>query len=208
MQVNARISKEWRQRILFMFFMIFGLAAWFLTDGYIFWPKENQRYTEFAQIAEPLIEEGRAEDRESPAVQLAWQRHCREEGYNNTKIPKERTDSDIAQQLWIGWIKMAGVFLFGIWICWNHTRSIRAEGELITGASGEQVPLDAIIETDRRKWAKKGIAYAIYEVQGKRRRLTLDDHKFAGCEAILLEAEKRIEARAAASKQSKAPAEI
>ena len=33
----------------------------------------------------------------------------------------------------------------------------------------------------------------------KQRRLTLDDHKFAGCEAIILEAEKRIRARAGES---------
>jgi hypothetical protein len=80
---------------------------------------------------------------------------------------------------------------------------VRAEGDLITGASGEQVHLDSIIDMDRRKWASKGIAYAIYEEGGKQKRLTLDDHKFLGCEAIILEAEKRIAARAAAQ----APAE-
>ena len=50
---------------------------------------------------------------------------------------------------------------------------------------------------DRQKWASKGIAYAIYEEGGKRKRLTLDDHKFLGCEGIILEAEKRIAARTA-----------
>jgi hypothetical protein len=74
----------------------------------------------------------------------------------------------------------------------------------VTGASGERVPLDSIVEMDRRKWQSKGIAYAIYEEGGKRKRLTLDDHKFLGCEAIILEAEKRIAARAGVSP---APAE-
>ena len=59
--------------------------------------------------------------------------------------------------------------------------------------------LDSIVDMDRRKWADKGIAYAIYEENGKRKRLTLDDHKFIGCEAIILEAEKRIAARAGAT---------
>ncbi|MET0261452.1 MAG: hypothetical protein ABW223_01045, partial [Rariglobus sp.] len=53
-----------------------------------------------------------------------------------------------------------------------------------------------IVEMDRHKWTNKGIAYAIYEVNGKRRRLCLDDHKFIGCEEIILEAERRIAARA------------
>ena len=44
MEVNARISTEWRKRMLFMFFMIFGIAAWFLSDGYYFWPNEDKRF--------------------------------------------------------------------------------------------------------------------------------------------------------------------
>jgi hypothetical protein len=102
----------------------------------------------------------------------------------------------------IGGVLTSLAVLFGIWILWNHRLSVRAEGDLITGASGQQVHLDSIIATDRKKWKKKGIAYAIYEENGKQKRLTLDDHKFAGCEEILLEAERRIEARAQAQKDS------
>jgi hypothetical protein len=73
---------------------------------------------------------------------------------------------------------------------------VRADGDIITGAGGETVHFDSIVEMDRRKWENKGIAYAIYEKDGKRRRLCLDDHKFIGCEEIILEAERRIAARA------------
>jgi hypothetical protein len=197
MEVNARISKEWRKRMLFMFFMIFGIAAWFLSDGYYFWPKENQRYEEYTAIKNALIEAGKAEaddEEESPALQIAWQRHAREQGYKS-QVPKERTDAAIREQRAIGWVMMAGSLAFLGWIAWNHTRSVRAEGETIIGASGERVQLGSIVATDRKKWENKGIAYAIYEANGKARRLCLDDHKFAGCEAILLEAEKRIQAR-------------
>jgi hypothetical protein len=111
-------------------------------------------------------------------------------------VPKERTPGDLAGQRWAGWVLFAGGVVFAAWVAWNHTRSVRAEGDIVIGASGERVPLDSIVEMDRHKWASKGIAYAIYEENGKRRRLTLDDHKFLGCEAIILEAEKRIAARA------------
>ena len=50
MEVNARISTEWRKRMLFMFFMIFGIAAWFLSDGYYFWPNEDKRFDEYTEI--------------------------------------------------------------------------------------------------------------------------------------------------------------
>ena len=194
MEVNARISTEWSKRMLFMFFMIFGIAAWFLSDGYYFWPNEDKRFDEYTEIIDGLVEAGKAEDAESSSVQIAWQRHAREQGYKS-KVPKERTDSAIGEQRMIGWVMMGGSLVFLAWIGWNHTRSVRAEGEIVIGASGERVELDSIVATDRKKWKNKGIAYAIYEVAGKQKRLCLDDHKFAGCEAILLEAEKRIKAR-------------
>lgn len=195
MQVVARISKEWRRRMLFMFFMIAGMAGWFLYDGHILWPDEGKRYVEYAEIRDSLIESGEAKDDESSFVRLAWERHAREAGYRRN-IPKERTDAAIHEQLVIGWTMMSGALIFGLWIAWNHRREVRAEGETVIGASGERVELDSITAIDRKKWKSKGIAYALYMDGGKQRRLTLDDHKFAGCEAIILEAEKRIRARA------------
>jgi hypothetical protein len=195
MDVVARISKEWRRRMLFMFFMIFGIAGWFMYDGYLLWPDEAQRYSEYAKIKDALAEAGEAVDEESTALRIAWERHAREQDYRRN-IPKERTDGDIHEQRVIGWVMMVGALLYGLWIAWNHTRTVRAEGETIIGASGERVELDAITAIDRKKWKNKGIAYGIYEDGGKKRRLTLDEHKFKGCEAIILEAEKRIHARA------------
>lgn len=194
MNVNARISFEWRRRMLILFLMFFGIGAWFLLDGYVNWPGEAKRYEAFAEIRKGLVEVGEEEDEVSPEVKLAWQRYAEEEGYS-TKVPKERTDSAIGEQRVIGWCLMVFAIGFGIWIIWNHRLSVRAEGETVIGASGQRVELDSIIATDRKKWKKKGIAYAIYEENGKRKRLTLDDHKFAGCEEILLEAERRIKER-------------
>lgn len=194
MEVVARISREWRRRMLFMFFMIFGIAAWFLYDGYILWPDEAQRHTEYLEIKDALIEAGDAVDEKSTSVRLAWERHARELDYRRN-IPKERIEGDIRDQRVIGWTMMVGALLYGAWIAWNHTRQVRAEGEIVIGASGERVGLDSIIAIDRKKWKDKGIAYGIYKKGGKQRRLCLDEHKFKGCEAIIIEAEKRIKAR-------------
>lgn len=194
MEVVARISREWRRRMLFMFFMIFGIAAWFLYDGYILWPDEAQRHTEYLEIKDALIEAGDAVDEKSTSVRLAWERHARELDYRRN-IPKERTEGDIRDQRVIGWTMIVGALLYGAWIAWNHTRQVRVEGEIVICASGERVGLDSIIAIDRKKWKDKGIAYGIYKKGGKQRRLCLDEHKFKGCEAIIIEAEKRIKAR-------------
>jgi hypothetical protein len=194
MEVVARISKEWRRRMLFMFFMIFGIAAWFLYDGYILWPDEAQRHVEYLEIKDTLIEAGDAVDEESTSVRLAWERHAREMDYRRN-IPKERMDDDIREQRVIGWVMIIGALLYGVWIAWNHTRQVSAEGDIVIGASGERVDINTITAIDRKKWKDKGIAYGIYEEGGKQRRLCLDEHKFRGCEAIIIEADQRIEAR-------------
>ena len=194
MEVVARISKEWRRRMLFMFFMIFGIAAWFLYDGYILWPDEAQRHVEYHEIKDTLIEAGDAVDEESTSVRLAWERHAREMDYRRN-IPKERMDDDIREQRVIGWVMIIGALLYGVWIAWNHTRQVSAEGDIVIGASGERVDINSITAIDRKKWKDKGIAYGIYEEGGKQRRLCLDEHKFRGCEAIMIEADQRIKAR-------------
>ena len=198
MQVDARISKEWRRRMLFMFAMLFGCALWFLTDGYIIWPNEAERYQKYADIRDEMLESGKAASEESQELKTAWRNHAMRTDIS-PKIPKERTDEAIREQVIIGWFLMAVALLFAAWVAWNHRRSVRAEGDTIIGASGQRVQLDSIVATDRKKWKNKGIAYAIYQVDGKKKRLCLDDHKFAGAEEILLEAERRIKERAEAT---------
>lgn len=200
MQVHARISKEWRRRMLFMFAMLFGFSCWFLSDGYVIWPNEAERYEAYADIRDEMLESGKAEDEESLELRVAWQKRARETDMS-AKVPKERPPEAIQEQRTIGWSLMAVSLIFGGWIAWNHRLSIRAEGETVIGASGQRVVLDSIIATDRKKWKNKGIAYAIYKENGKKKRLCLDDHKFAGAEEILLEAERRIKARAEAGEE-------
>ena len=202
MDVDARISKEWRRRMLFMLFMVSTIAAWFLYDGYVVWPNEAERHAEFVEIEEALVESGKIEAVAHQAhdakvneyLRIEWERHAKQAGYTRD-MPKERTDASIREQRMIGWVMMTGSALFALWIGWNHKLRVQAEGEVVIGTSGQRVELDSIVKIDRKQWDKKGIAYAIYEVDGKPRRLTLDDHKFSGCEAIILEAERRIKQR-------------
>jgi hypothetical protein len=192
--VNARISKEWRRRMLFMFAMIFGIAAWFLTDGYIIWPNEAERYEAYSELRDELIETGEIVDEESPEMRIAWQKYARQADIT-AKVPKERTDAAIKEQVVIGWTLTLISLSFAAWIAWNHKLSIRTEGDTVIGASGQRVEIDSIVGMDRKKWKNKGIAYAIYKDGEKEKRLCLDEHKFKGAEAIILEAERRIAER-------------
>jgi len=184
--------------MIFMAIMINGMALWFCYDGFVAWPAEAKRHAQLEVITAELVPADKEIDPKDPAVIRAWETYA---AANNLKpkVPKKRTDSDIGGQRKIGGVILTIGFGFIGWVLLQHRRSVRADGDLITGPSGEQVHLDSIIDMDRRKWASKGIAYAIYEVDGRSRRLCLDDHKFIGCEAIILEAERRIVVREAAA---------
>lgn len=178
--------------------MINGSGLWFLYDGYIAWPAEAARHKQLAVAVAGLVPSGQALDPKDPAVVRAWATYAAEHKLP-PKLPKERTAGDIGGQRGIGGVMMAAGLLFVGWVLLQHRKSVRADGDVITGPSGETVHLDSIVDMDRRKWANKGIAYAIYEQDGRQRRLCLDDHKFIGCEAIILEAERRMAARKAAA---------
>ena len=188
--------------MLFMLFMVSTISAWFLWDGYVTWPNGAERHAEFVEIEAAMVASGKIEAVEHQAhgaevneyLRIAWERHAKQAGYKRD-MPKERTDASIREQRMIGWVMMTGSVFFGLWVLWNHKLSVRAEGDVVIGTSGPRVELDSIVKIDRKQWQKKGIAYAIYEVDGKQKRLCLDDHKFKGCEAIILEADRRIKAR-------------
>ena len=55
MRVDARISKEWRKRMFFMGFMIWGSALWFAYDGYVAWPAEEERYQKLVELTADLV---------------------------------------------------------------------------------------------------------------------------------------------------------
>ncbi len=191
MQVHARISKEWRRRMIFMGAMIWGSAGWFAYDGYVAWPAEEQRYQQLVELTADVVQEGDKITEKNPEVKQAWLTYATANDLK-PKVPKHRSAGDLAGQRYIaGFFTLIGV-IFTSWVLLQHRKDVRAEGEVITGAGGETVNFDEIIEMDRSKWETKGIAYAIYQREGKRRRLCLDDHKFIGTEAIILEAEKRI----------------
>ena len=195
MKVHARISKEWNRRMIILAFMLNGSALWFLYDGYIAWPSEQARYEQLVTITSDIVPEGTKLTDKDPAVTRAWEVYAAKNNLK-AKLPKHRSPGDLSGQRITG-----GVFLFfGLsfvsWVLLQHRKSVRVDGDIITGAGGETVHLDSIVEIDRHKWENKGIAYAIYEKDGKSRRLCLDDHKFIGCEEIIREADRRIAARA------------
>ncbi len=66
MQVDARISSEWRKRMICMGAMIWGSALWFAYDSYIAWPAEAERYQTLVEITADIVPEDAPPRRKIP----------------------------------------------------------------------------------------------------------------------------------------------
>ena len=126
-----------------------------------------------SRLRRALVESGKIEAVEHQAhgaevneyLRIEWERHAKQAGYKRD-MPKERTDASIREQRMIGWVMMTGsVLCLGCGCCGTTGLRVRAEGEVVIGTSGQRVELDSIVKIDRKQWAKKGIAFAIYEVE-------------------------------------------
>ncbi len=179
MEVVARVSKVWRKRMLML--TLFGLAGggWFFYDGFVGYPKQIVRAKEFQQFEL----EGRVAE---------WPAHAASKGWRTDNPGEPKTAKDLDTQKQCGMLGvLLSLSLAGYWF-WSEQRCIRLDGEVITAPTGTQVQLSEITEVDRRKWDGKGIAIALYERDGERRKLIIDDYKYEGAVQILEEVERRL----------------
>ena len=77
----------------------------------------------------------------------------------------------------------------------SYGRWVESTDKGITSSWGESFDFDQILQLDKKKWAKKGIAKVTYQDGDRRRRFVLDDFKFERptMDQILYDLEQRID---------------
>ncbi|MBI5394692.1 MAG: hypothetical protein HZA91_05270 [Verrucomicrobia bacterium] len=182
MEIVTTLSRQWRNRILFQTAFFVGFGLWFAYDGAVGYPRHNDRLAQFA-----------AAKARGEAVE--WRAFAENKGWAGQDHPDPYTAADLKVQFVLGTIcVVAGAMALG-WFLIGRRQKLSSDGQVVCGVRGQRVPLEAFVDVDKRKWDRKGIAYAFYEENGKRRRLTIDDYKFVGGEDILKQVEERIAAK-------------
>jgi len=116
-----------------------------------------------------------------------WSFYGSSTGYKHWKVkdPVYHFSSEIKGQLWIAnilWI-LAGLTFFYMII--GSRRRLSADAESLTTESGIRILFDSVHEIDRRKWAKKGLAYLKYRNDdGTDKRAVIDDLKYREADQI------------------------
>lgn len=147
--IVARGDSWFRMKWVGMGLLFLAGAGWFLYDGFVGWPKEN----------EAIIAKAKAEDRPIPEKSL-------------------HSDTDVALQKVIGFC-IVPLSLLIVLRGFRGTRGeYRLSGDTLHVPGHPPVPLDAIRAIDQSKWDRKGIAFIDYELNGKAGRLKLDDYMY------------------------------
>lgn len=162
MPAEARITKLWTQQKGIIPFLFLAYAAWFLWDGFIGYPRSNERWDAH-------------EARKDKAGE--WEKYCAERGWK-TEVPHRRLEGkDILGQFVVGGMTGA-IGLFAL-IYWQRQRRtvVRSDEEGVTTPSGKRVPYTAITHVDKRRWKAKGLSTVRYTLNGVNGQFTLDDAK-------------------------------
>lgn len=179
MTIVTTISREWRNRMLMQTAFLVGFGLWFFHDGGVTYPKHNDRVAEYrAAVAR--------------GEKTKWSDFALKRGWPGQEHPAAYSPAELKTQFVLGALCVALGGATVVWLILGFRQQMSSDGQTLCGVRGERVPLEAFVSVDKRKWERKSIAYASYEQDGQRRRLTIDDYKFVGAEDILKQIEEQI----------------
>ena len=161
--IVARAGTYFRNTRYIMCALLIGLGFWFGYDGFVGYPKLNQKIAVLRADYEKAAnarDQGRA-NRLLEEMKLLG-------------APKTDMDIFIQKLLWFG-LPPLGILLL-IRALHISRGEYRLEGTTLQVPGHPPVPFENITEIDRRLWDRKGIAYVSYDLgDGRQGRIKLDD---------------------------------
>lgn len=205
MKLEAKFSREWRDRMGIILLFIVGSAGWFFYDGLVAYPKYNEGAEAYAQLVEMVKEEGFTDAAAERETTARWEK-CAADFDADPQDPPVKA-KDIDQQIHFGIGLSICALIFLGWVLREMARTIRANDEEFDGLTAIFPPIygkttvkfASVFGIDKRKWKNKGIAVVHYKnEQGRPCKAIIDDYKYAGTEAILKKCETVIAEKNAA----------
>lgn len=195
MTLRTDINPRFLMRMGLVGMFCIGAGLWFLYDGMVTWPEQKERAEAYLAFAEENPELGEMERYEQ------WTKIAAEKGWPAGVAGKEKTpygppkkDYDINGQYYFS--AMAGILglIFLGRVLLNRGCWIEADDSGMWSSENRKLSFDQVKALDKKKWQNKGIAKVIYEVDGKKDRIVLDDCNYVRdtTQAILRHVEAKI----------------
>ncbi|NCO37121.1 MAG: hypothetical protein GW911_19485 [Armatimonadetes bacterium] len=180
---TAKLSHEYTRRLVIVALLLLGWGLASVYDGAVRYPEQNRRRAKFDSF-----EKKKAAD---PGWKTKWKDYARSQGWE-AEPPKYHSSLDIEMQFVMAVLcvplGLGALLLF----VRNRRLQFSADATGLHGFGSEVIPYSAVTAVDKRLWDDKGIAVLQVEANGRRRKVPLDDWKFAGMEGLLAEVEARL----------------
>lgn len=172
MTVRTNINVSHLVRLGIIGFFCFGLALYCMYDGLVGYPNQRDQVNAFNEFAEE-----RKERLDPKEIADQWKELAASKGWPTTlpDIHHPKDDSDIFQQFLMAGVTAPIGLFFLLQLALNRGRWIEANDMTLTSSQGHEFELSQIVELNKKKWQKKGIATVKYESDGRKRKLVLDD---------------------------------
>lgn len=170
MPLRANFQKSYLWRYALLAAVGLGFSAYFFYDGLIGYPKKLEYAIEWEKLSH-LDTDQRAE---------AWRKIVAERGWPK-RTPDEKAEEIAAsipgQFFWGVITALIGLPALYLLIMSRNSWVERTEGG-VTTSWGQTMSFADVVELNKSKWAKKGIAKAKYIDQGRARIFVFDDFKY------------------------------
>ncbi|MEM8735083.1 MAG: hypothetical protein AAGG44_12710, partial [Planctomycetota bacterium] len=169
--IRANFQSSYLMRYAIMAAICIGAGLWFAYDGFIGYPSNlpaARAYDEIRDVA----------DAESRIAQ--WNELAQENGWS--KRPPEKKAEEIESDIVGQYFWMAVCFLGGIPAVFYYLKSrgtwVESTEAGLKSSWGQEVSFDGVIQLDKKRWEKKGIAKASYMDGDVGRTFVFDDFKY------------------------------
>lgn len=178
MNIKANAHRGYYLKYLLIGLAALAFGAWHLKDGLITYPALREMADAYELLQGPLDEEGNYEISDSE-LQSNWQALAAENEWPE-EVPKlnDEIDNLLLYNYFIGAIFSAiglaclflGLTTIGKWM--------QLKDGVLSDKGGNSINIKDIVEIDKKRWEKKGLATLTAETGGQTKRMVLDDLKF------------------------------
>ena len=185
MPIIAKMSFRYLWRLAVIALICLFMSLYCLYDGAVVYPKDAERAKAYRELKE------QTQDNKDEFYRR-WDEIVLERGWPQRK-PKD--SEDITVQFWMAACIAPPGLLYLFLFLRSRPRWIELNENGLRASWGPKLGFEQIVGLDKRKWKSKGIAKLLYEQDGQKRCLTLDDWKYdtPATKQILREVEARID---------------
>ena len=157
MSIKATIAKHYRLRIGVMAGFMLIACLMFFNDGYYAYPEEGRAYNSYMALKAELEENGTSDELISEWVKIATENEWEKEG----PLLKDRSELDVTIQLVISAGTAVAFLFFAFKLLKTVGNWVAIDDKEISSSSAGSFAFGDVVEIDKSRWKKKGIAYIV-----------------------------------------------